>query len=178
MKWKNLKIGKKLAIGFGSLLLLIAIASFVGFNGIQKVGHDLFIVGEEEAPVVEMANRMKMALMTARDAMEKFKSATAAIATDNEASLDGIVQNYNQSVADFDQFTGAVLEGARLKDGTTVIKTDNEKLAETISQAEELHEEKFQAAATEMMLAGRELLKKKAESDNAISEMEKIFNEV
>ncbi len=178
MKWKNLKIGRKLAVGFGTLLVLIVISSVVGFNGIQKVGHDLFIVGEEEAPVVDMASRMKIALMAARDAMSEFRSATSVVATDNEKSLDGIMQNYNQSLADFDQSLDAVLKGARLEDGTVVIKTNNEKLANTIREADKIHNNKFQVAAREMMQSGRDLLKEKSKTDKAMAEMEELYNEV
>ncbi|NOZ68942.1 MAG: HAMP domain-containing protein, partial [Deferribacteres bacterium] len=178
MRWKDLKIGKKLAVGFGSMLVLIATSSFVGFNGIQEVGHDLFVVGQKDAPVVEVASRMKMALMMAKDAMEKFKSASAAIATDNEKMLDSIEKNYNQSVADFDRLTEAVLEGARLEDGTTVIKTDNKKLADMVRKADEMHNKKFQAAAMELMQSGRELLNEKARTDKVMAETEEIYNEV
>ncbi len=178
MRWKDLKIGKKLAVGFGSMLVLITISSFVGFNGIRKVGHDLFIVGQKDAPVVEVASRMKMALMMAKDAMEKFKSATAAIATDNKKMLDGIDKNYNQSVADFDRLSDAVLEGARLEDGTTVIKTDNKKLADLVRRADEMHNKKFQVAARALMQTGRELLNEKAKTDRAMAETEAIYNEV
>jgi len=178
MRWKDIKIGKKLAVGFGSMLVLIAVSSLVGFNGIQRVGHDLFIVGQKDAPVVEVASRMKMALMMAKDAMEKFKSATAAIATDNEKALDSIEKKYSESVADFDRFSEAVLKGARLEDGTTVIKTDNQKLADLIRKTDEMHNKKFQAAARALMQTGRELLNQKARTDKAMADTEAIYNEV
>ena len=106
MRWKNLSIGKKLAIGFGCLIVLLAITGYAGFDGIRTVSHSLFVVGDEEAPVVDMANEMKIALLAGRNAMEEFKSATAAIATDNEESLGEIENTYNQSLADFDRFAG------------------------------------------------------------------------
>ena len=178
MKWKNLKIGKKLAIGFGTLLLLIAIASYVGFHGIQTVGHDLYIVGEEEAPVIDMANEMKISLMMARDAMSEFRSATSVIATDNEEKLAEIEETYNKSLDDFDQSVEAVVEGAKFENGTVVIKTDNERLADMIREADEMHNNKFQVAAMEMMKLGKDLLKEKAKTDRALKEMEDIYDEV
>ncbi len=178
MKWKNLKIGNKLAIGFGSLLLLMAIASFVGFNGIQKVGHDLFVVGNEEAPVVDMANKMEISLIKARNAMEEFKSATSVLATDDESLLEAIVQNYNQTLADFNRFANAILEGAMLEDGTIVIKTENEELAKMIRSANEVYNNKFKVAANEMMQVGRDALKEKAKSDKLMKEMERVYDSV
>ncbi len=178
MKWKNLKIGKKLAIGFGTLLLLIAIASYVGFHGIQEVGHDLYVVGDEEAPVIDMANEMKIALMMARDAMSEFKSATSVIATDNEAKLAEIEGTYKKSVEEFDRSAGAILEGGKFKDGTVVIKTDNERLADMVREVDEMHNNKFQVAALDMMKSGKDLLKEKAKTDRAMKEMEDIYDEV
>ena len=39
MFWKNLRIGKKLSIGFGSLLLLVMLASWIGFQGLGSLEH-------------------------------------------------------------------------------------------------------------------------------------------
>ncbi len=177
-KWKDIKIGKKLAIGFGSLLVLLVAASFVGFKGIQTVGQSLFIVGSEEAPLVDMANEMKISLMTSRNAMEEYKGATSALATDDKNTLGSIKESYDETLAEFDKFAGAILEGARLEGGTVVIKTDNEKLADLVRDADEVHNNKFQAAANEMMKAGQELLVQKANTDRAMEEMEKIYDEV
>lgn len=178
MKWKNLKIGNKLAIGFGSLLFLMVIASLVGFNGIQKVGHDLFIVGNEDAPVVNMAKDMEVALVSARNAMEEFKSATSVLATDDESLLDEIVQHYNKTLADFDRSAGAILEGAMFEDGTVVIKTENEELANMIRATEEVYKNKFKVAATEMMQVGRDSLREQARADKAMKELEQIYDEI
>ena len=71
MRWKHIKIGKKLAIGFGCLLVLLAITGYAGFDGIETVSHSLFVVGEQEAPLVDMANEMKIALLAARNALEE-----------------------------------------------------------------------------------------------------------
>ena len=162
MKWKNLKISKKLAIGFGSMLVLVIVAGTVGYSGIQTVGHSLFVVGNEEAPLVDMAMEMKVTLMTARNAMEEFKSASAAIATDNESDLEAIEARFNQTLEDFDKYTKAILEGAELDDGTVVIKTDNTGLASMVQEAGAVHDSKFQTAAKRMMSDGRDLLAKKA----------------
>ncbi len=40
MSWKDLKIGIKLSIGFGSLIIMLLIASFVGFKGLSTLGHE------------------------------------------------------------------------------------------------------------------------------------------
>ncbi len=177
MGWNELKIDKKLAIGFGTMLLLIAIASLVGFNGIHTVGEALFIVGDEEAPVVDMAMEMKVALLEAMNSLEEFKAASAAIATDDASQLAGLERKYNETLSDFDTFTSAILDGGTVG-SIVVLKTDNHKLASLIQEADEVHDKQFQVAATEMMQNGRNLIEKKAEADRAMGAMEAIYDEV
>ncbi len=177
MHWNDFKIGRKLTIGFGAMLILVVLSGFVGFNGIQTVAHSLFVVGDEEAPVVDMANEMKIALLGARNAMEEFKSATAVLSTDNENELGDIERAYEQTLEDFDQYAGAILNGATLEDGTIVIKSDNVNLLSLIREAEDDHE-KFQLAADDMISNGKVLLSKKAIANDAMTKMEKIFEEV
>jgi methyl-accepting chemotaxis protein len=178
MKWSDLKIGKKLGIGFGSMILLLIITGYFGYNGIQTVSRSLFIVGDKEAPVADMSMEMRIALLTTRNAMEEFKSATSVLATDNESSLEEIEKTYQQSINDFDQFSGAILNGAELEGGVKVLKTENTELAEIVKQADIIHNEKFQVAAREMMSRGRDLLKTKAAADQAMSRMEQVYDEV
>lgn len=178
MKYRDLKIAWKLAIGFGGLIVLLILTGYSGFDGIRKVSRSLFVVGEEEAPVVDMSMEMKLALSAARTSMDQFKSATAVLATDDEQSLGRIEKDYEQALKDFDTFAGAILQGARLEGGIEVIKTDNTELADLIKQAEEVHDKKFQVAADEMMLNGRELLKAKTELNRAMAEAEDAYEEV
>ena len=76
MAWKDLEIGKKLTVGIGLLLLLMLIVGMVGYSGIQQVAHSLFVVGDQEAPTVDVANEMKMSLMKALTAMDDFQTAS------------------------------------------------------------------------------------------------------
>ncbi len=178
MSWRDLKIGKKLTIGFGSMIALMLITGYVGFNGIQSVSHALFVVGDREAPVADMSMEMRLALMATRNAMEEFKSATAVLATDNAAELADIEKTYQAAVKEFDLSAGAILEGAELDGGLKVIKTENAKLAEKVRQAEALHNEQFQAAARQMMEKGHALLQSKAQSGKAMADVEQVYEEV
>ncbi|MDA8133337.1 MAG: methyl-accepting chemotaxis protein [Desulfobacteraceae bacterium] len=178
MNFKNLKIGKKLAIGFGSLVFLLALTGFFGFNGIRTVSHSLFVVGDQEAPLADMAMEMGISLWASRNAMEEYKSATSVLSTDDEESLGRIEKEYQQSLKDFDTFAEAILNGATLEGDLKVIKTNNEKLAALTRQAAEVHDKKFQVAADKMMQDGKNLLKKKAELDQAMEDMESIYGEV
>lgn len=176
--WKDLKIGKKLAVGFGSLLVLLIVASLVGYKGIQKVGTALHIVADKEAPVADMGMKMKIALSEAMSAMDEFKAATSVIATDDAEKLADIEQRYSNALHDFDRFAGAILEGATLEDGMVIIKTDNRELANKVRSADEMHNTKFQVTAKEMMEAGRLLLQEKAILDKSMENMTAIYKKV
>jgi len=154
MRWRDLKMGRKLGIGFGSLAILLLFTGIVGYYGIQTVSDSLFKVGDEQAPVADMSMEMKLALMTTRNAMEEFKSATAVVATDDEGSLSDIEKTYQQAIENFDQYADAILNGADLG-GIKVIKTDNPELADLVKQADKIHNEEFQGAARDMMEKGR-----------------------
>ncbi len=177
MRWKDFKIGRKLAIGFGAMLILVTLAGFVGFNGIQTVAHSLFVVGDVEAPIADMSMEMKISLLSARNAMEEFKSATTVIATDNEEDLKEIEKTYKQSMEDFDQFANAILHGGIVEGDLVVIKSDNEKLNSLIREAEESHDQ-FKNAAESMMIAGKDLIEKKKDSNVAMKKMEAVYHEV
>ncbi|MEW6236712.1 MAG: methyl-accepting chemotaxis protein [Candidatus Omnitrophota bacterium] len=178
LAWRDLKVGKKLAVGFGGILILLILASGVGFDGIQTVWKNLLIIGDHEAPIVDMANEMKYTLMASRNLLEEFKSATAALASADASRVDAIRAEYRKTLEDFDLFKEAILEGKQLPDGTVVLKTDNEELADLVRMADQKHNDEFQRSADEMMLMGDELLKEKGNTDSAMSDMEGMFEEV
>ncbi len=176
--FKNRSLGAKIISGFMLITAFVAIAGGVGYRGIKTVGDALYTVGDEEAPVVDMANEMKISLWIARNTMEEFKSASSALASDNVDELQGIAKAYEQSLADFDTYAEAILEGKTLDGGAVVIKTDNDELAELVRKADQIHNTKFQVAASSMMEDGRELLKRVAEAGVAMKAMEEVFDEV
>jgi len=167
MKWRDLMIGRKLGVGFGSLLLLIVAASYVGFTGIKTVGEGLLQVGSQEAPIVDAANEMKISLWVARNAMEEFKGATATLATDDEAALEGIVAAYQASLVEFDALIEIITQ-----------LSDNPKLNKLVEQSDKIHNEQFQVSAQKMMALGRQLLAAKRAADDSMLAMEKAFDGV
>lgn len=176
--FSNIKIGKKLAIGFGCMILFIVFTGFIGFDGIRRISHSLFIVGDEEAPLVDMANEMKISLWAARNKMEEYKSATSVLATDNKSLIKELEKEYEETLAEFDTYLKAILDGAKFKDGTVVIKTDNERLVELVNDADRVHDKKFQVAAGAMMASGKNLIQRKEAVDVAMKTMEAVYDEV
>lgn len=178
MNWKNLKIGAKLACGFGTLLVLLATAGFVGYHGIQKISDALYVVAYKELPILSLADEMKISLLQGSQNMTEFRNATAALAIDDPSRLETLEQDFKNSVENFDLYVNAILNGALLEDGTKVIATESQKLSSLVRKADEIHNEKFQVAAKEVMEKGRELLKRKWEADVGMEAMEEIFDTV
>lgn len=176
--FKNVKISRKLGFGFGIMILFIFLTGLIGFDGIKTISHSLFIIGDAEAPLVDMANEMKISLWAARNAMEEFKGASSVLATNNKEMIDGIEKNYRTALDEFDTYFKAVMEGAQFEDGTVVIKTDNDRLKTLITSANDVHDNKFQVAAEEMIKTGKVLLEKKIKSDQAMSAVESVYDEV
>ena len=164
-------------MGFALMSVLVAAVGGIGYRGIGVVGEALRNVGDEEAPVADAAMEMKISLTEAMVAMEEFKGASAALASDNAAELDGIVKRYERTLAAFDTFAGAILEGKSFDDGSVIIKTDNDQLASLVRQAMEVHGKKYQAAASDMMRDGRGLLQASADAHAAMLAMETVFDE-
>ncbi len=175
MSWNGLRIATKLAIGFGTILLLLVISNLVGFNGLKTVGRALTVVAEEEAPIVEMANEMKISLWQARNTLEEFKGATSVIAQSDAGVLDDLAAGYQATLDDFDKYTGAILKGADL-DGDIVIATDNDNLRSLVEQADKIHDAKFQAAAGAMMESGRQMIVLRQQTDEQMEGMEEAFD--
>ena len=175
---KNLGLGTKIIAGYLIIIVFVVITGLVGYNGIKTVARSLVQVGDEEAPVANSSMEMQLALMTARDAMGEFKSATTVLATDNAEVLNEIEAEYRTTLEEFDTFASAIIDGATLDGGTVVIKTDNEALAALVRQSADVHDKRFQVAADSMIQTGRQLLTTKAERQTAMEAMETVFKEV
>ncbi len=178
MKWSSWKIGTKLAVGFGCMLVLIGISNLFGYRGVKQVDHALVVVSDEEAPLLEAATQMQKALVNAMRSMDDFQMSTSALATDDASRLAAIEQQYNKSLEEFDQAVDAITKGGELENGQTVIATDNPKLGEIIVQANTNHDQKFQVAARALMAEGKALLQKKVEAGKAMAAVDTVTDEV
>lgn len=175
---KNRSLGTKIISGYLIIAAFVAITGFVGYNGIKNVAESLKIVGENEAPVVDMANEMKISLVRAQKSMEMFKNATTTIASDNESALGAILAEYNQSLEDFDTFADAILKGATLEDGIVVIKTSNKELADLVNKSDKVHNDHFQVAASNVIEIGNKLINQSKVRNKAMGEMEDAYEQM
>ncbi|MBU2503324.1 hypothetical protein KJ682_18490 [bacterium] len=166
-------LGAKIIGGYLVLVVLIAITGGVGFRGIDKVGRSLVIVGEEEAPVADMAMEMVISLMAAQTSMDDFQAATNALGSTEEAALASIRTNFQEANEAFDTAVQAVLNGGRFGD-VEVQATRNPDLAVLVERVAELHDAEFQTRAREMMDRGQELIDLKKARDAKMDALEQV----
>ena len=157
MAWRDYKIRTKLTIGFGSLIALIIVITIIGYTGIQTVGDSLFRVGEEEAPVVDMANEMKISLNEAQIALLEYVDTSLILSKGFEAALEHHKQSYESANDDFDTFADAILLGGTV-DKTVVLKTDNQQVVDSVQKSDNVHNTRFQTTATAIIQASDEII--------------------
>ncbi len=54
MKWKDIRIGQKLYIGFGAILILTLVVGMVGYSGLQSVGNEVKVADDASQIVVSV----------------------------------------------------------------------------------------------------------------------------
>ena len=177
MSWRDLKIGIKLTFGFGGLITLLIISSFVGFNGLTVMTDSLNMITEEEAPLVDSANEMKLTLLQARNAMEQYRAATNVIGSSDESLIASILKNYQQAVEDFDLLNDAIVNGG-VVNNVQIIKTDNDQLADLARKSDQIHNDEFQVAAALMQRQGQELLNRSKLASESMILMEENYEEI
>ncbi|WP_299201826.1 methyl-accepting chemotaxis protein [uncultured Amphritea sp.] len=174
----SLKVSQRLMLGFGLLALLLVITNFTGYRGISNISEALHVVSEEEAPLIDAANEMKVALMEGRNRMEEFKGATAVIFNQKGSAIDESKAGFAVTVKTFDKLVEAILNGGAIDGGGVVIATNNKELAQLVRDADALHNNEFQVAAQTLFESGNQLVKAKESSDLAMLDMEKTVNAV
>ncbi|MCH7858479.1 MAG: MCP four helix bundle domain-containing protein, partial [Candidatus Marinimicrobia bacterium] len=80
-------IGKRILGGFLVVSALTAVAGVTGIVNIGTIGRAMDRVAYDEAPTVDAANEMKIAMALARNAMEEYKGATSTIAADDASAI-------------------------------------------------------------------------------------------
>jgi len=175
--FKNLGIRKKITGGFALVIILAGITGAAGWFGISTVGRSLHVVGSEEAPILDVASEMRLNLKDAITAMDEFKTATSVLSSDDSELLDGITADFESTISEFDAFADAILEGGRVAD-QDILPTDNQDLADLVRRSESTHNDSFQPAARELMKDGHKLLAQAAERNQAMRELESIFEEI
>ncbi len=141
MNWKNLKIAKKLYIGFGTILTLTAIVGYVsmtGFRAMEQAAVDLedvnkiekwvkdcevdhlqfILIGDQKS--VDAARENTRQMLTLIDAVS-----SRSDQTDNKSRLEKIRSNATDYQASFNQFVG---QSSELKQASDVMVAAGRKV--------------------------------------------------
>ena len=73
MRWKDLKLGTKLTIGFGSLIFLVAIVGFITLYQLRSVESKADALTSEFIPLTEVANQIAFAAQRAMYAQRGYR---------------------------------------------------------------------------------------------------------
>lgn len=176
--FNNRSLGAKIITGYLVIIAFVILTGVVGFRGLKNVSYSLKTVGDEDAPLVEVANKMKTNLSDTGKLLEEYRiSVFETLAGNNqETKMKEIKETYPVLVEEFDTLAEAILEGKTLENGTEVIKTHNESLAGFVEKTDQIHNEKFQPAALEVIDLGHKLVLLFNERNKAMEDMEAAEN--
>ena len=178
MKYADLKIKYKLALGFGVMLVLMSVLIISGLSGITAISGSLFTISSQDGPLVAGANGMRRSLLSNLRVLEAYKGASRVTAHPDEKALVNLEQQFQVMAERFEVNAKAMLQGGQLDDGTKVIRTENPQIEKLLAQANDAYQREFQDTARQMIDVSRAAVNSKREADAAMNEMERAFNKV
>ena len=148
MNWKNLKIGKKLYIGFGLVLALAIAIGLVGWNGLTTVG--------QKVECADDANRLIKESLNGRLCEKNYQLRTDKIYIEQAEKIANEFKNQAEKLS-------AKLKDNVDKEAVSVVETNNQKWFTALNQYANLEDQKHEADAVMVQY-----------SRNAIAEIEKM----
>lgn len=116
MRWKDLKLGTKLTIGFGSLIFLVAIVGFITLYQLRSVESKADALTSEFIPLTEVANQIAFAAQRAMYAQRGYRYTEAeAFLKEGQEHLKSLRQLLGDAEAltskykSLEQFKGSVI---------------------------------------------------------------------
>ncbi|MEN8258512.1 MAG: methyl-accepting chemotaxis protein [Thermodesulfobacteriota bacterium] len=129
----NLK--QRLSLGFTLVVLVPMLVLFSSFYNIRMVDHDVEEIAQV-SPLVDAAMEMKLAVTMDMQILMEMLAATS------KADLDSRWQEHLAAVSAFDNFAGAILNGAGSEEGT-IYAAQDEHLRQIVIEADEHHNKEF-----------------------------------
>lgn len=169
--FKNMKIGPKLIVSFAMVATLVLIAGIVGIWGVNRVANQSEIISNEEMPIADMSMEMKVSLALGRNHMEEVKGAK----TEKEA--EEAYAAFMETVIDFDNFHGAILNGGKIGD-EEITATKNRQIIKFAEDADVVHNEEFQKAAQQLLEAKLQVFQSSEKEVKAFNSMRSSFEEL
>jgi methyl-accepting chemotaxis protein len=181
-------IAKRLALGFGVVLLLLLVVALAGYWGMQSVTHETVSMLRGDSRISQLADEAKITTLELRrfekdmllnmdnkpvmqSYQEKWKIQQAQLQSivndlDGRVASDSskqLVSAMNHEIANYDRGVAAVVAG--INDGT--IKTPQQGNAKVSEVKDEIH--RMEAAATELSDKHRKIMAEKEQSITAFA---------
>ena len=131
-KLGDIKIRTKLAMGFLSVTVLLAVLGLISYVQLNRVMSAADSILEKDVPVTDMAMEMKTEIIALRDLMAEYLLAR------DIGRLEAIQQEYEKTSALFDKMAEAVINGGMIDDMKVIATTDKE-LIKLIKDTEASH---------------------------------------
>ena len=119
-----------------------------------------------EVPLADCAMEAKFAIVQSRMALEEIAQAR----TENE--ITNILSTFEKSVADFDNWITAALQGGEVG-GNKIVATSNDKIRRAAEQLDKEHES-FQKAAIDMIRARGDMITEAKNAEQAIAKLDTV----
>lgn len=170
----NMRLRKKLYLGFGTISLLILVSSTAGYQGISTLTHSLTDISDKEAPILDAANEMVVSLQRSESSLFSYAFESASLhSVSSPQRLASLEQRYQQGLDDFDRYSGLILNGGNLTDGRQVVASDNPHLRGLVEQAGHLRQAELEPAARALISLSQAEIQAQKVRDHAMDALEK-----
>ncbi len=128
-------IGIKLISSFILVAILVAAVGLIGSMGLKKMEASADVILDEKVPVSEASLESVIAQISGRILLDEY------MLSRDSAELDKVESEFQQKVADFDQYAGVILEKSSSELGALVKEADDfhSKFQESAAKAMESH---------------------------------------
>ncbi len=176
MRWADIKVGKKLAVGFGLVAFLMLFSGFTGYYGMGKIRDAVDLMSREQMPLSEALHEMKFYLLEANMALgEMWQAASSQISSSK--FLEGAVKRYQDSEKELDRFVSTLLEGGTLEGGEQLAAVRDPLVREILLRFSNKELPAMKTKTAEFIGVQRQLLKERGVRDEAMEEMERAYEE-
>jgi len=148
----NMRLRKKLYLGFGTISLLILVSSTAGYQGITTLTGSLTTISDQESPILDAANEMVVSLQRSESRLFNYAFESTSLQTiSSPERLAQLEQEYQAGMAEFARFSTLILQGGTLDDGRQVQPSDNAHLRGLVEEANRLRTDRLEPAAEQLI---------------------------
>ncbi|MCV6589312.1 MAG: methyl-accepting chemotaxis protein [Marinobacterium sp.] len=169
----NMRLRKKLYLGFGTISLLILVSSTAGYQGISTLTHSLDDISDQEVPILDAANEMVVSLQRSEASLFSYAYESTTLQKAPSAEhLNMLEQRYQQGLDDFQRSSRLILEGGVLPDGRQMQASDNTELRAQVQQVDSLLHTQLEPAAEKLIELSKAEVKALSQRDKAMDALE------